>query len=69
MNPKGNTRMHIAHSSLTLVAPQNQSTITLMVSGENERMTEIIHEMCRMAVEHAVQPLQQDATATGPDTA
>jgi hypothetical protein len=32
-------------------------------------MTEIIHEMCRMAVEHAVQPLQQDATATGPDTA
>lgn len=54
--------MHVAQSSLTLVAPQNQSTITLMVTGENERMTEIIHEMCRAAIVHAVQPLQQDAS-------
>jgi hypothetical protein len=51
--------MHVAQSSLTLVAPRNQSTITLMVTGENEQMTEIIHELCHMAVKHAVQPLQQ----------
>lgn len=58
--------MHVAQSSLTLMAPQNESTITLMVSGENERMTEIIHEMCRVAVAHAVQPLQLDAADIAP---
>jgi hypothetical protein len=53
--------MHLAQSSLVLKAPHNESSITLMVSGENERMTEIIHAMCREAVVHAVQPLQLDA--------
>ncbi len=53
--------MHIAQSSMMLLAPRNPSTITVMVTGENEHMTEIIHEMCRMAVERAIQPLQQDS--------
>ena len=59
--------MHIAQSSLMLAAPQNESTITLLVAGENEHMTEIIHDMCRLALEHAVQPLQQ-APASDPLT-
>jgi hypothetical protein len=58
--------MHVAQSSLTLAAPQNESTITLMVTGENARMTEIIHEMCRAAVARAVQPLQPDANGDEP---
>ena len=53
--------MHVTQSSLTLVAPQNESTITLIVSGENERMTEIIHDMCQRAVSHAVEPLDEPA--------
>ena len=51
--------MHVVQSSVTLSAPQNESTITLLVSGENKRQTEIIHEMCRRAVQYAIEPLQQ----------
>lgn len=59
ITPKEGPCMHIAQSSLTLLAPRNPSTITVMVTGENEHMTEIIHDICRMAVKHAVEPLQQ----------
>jgi len=51
--------MRVIQSTVTLSAPQNESSITLLVSGENERLTEIIHEMCRRAVQYAVEPLQQ----------
>jgi hypothetical protein len=51
--------MHVVQSTVTLSAPQNESNITLLVSGENERLTEIIQEMCRRAVQYAIEPLQQ----------
>lgn len=31
-------------------ALQNEFSIALLVSGENERLIEIIHEMCRRAM-------------------
>lgn len=52
--------MHVVQSTVTLSAPQNQSSITLLVSGENENLTEIIHEMCRRAVQYAIEPLQSE---------
>ena len=51
--------MHVVQSTITLGALQNESSITLLVSGENERLTEIIHERCRRAVQYALEPLQQ----------
>lgn len=51
--------MHIIQSTTILSAPQNESSITLLVSGENEHLTEIIHEMCLRAVRYAVEPLQE----------
>lgn len=60
--------MHVVHSTVILSAPQNESTITLLVSGENERLTEIIHEMCLRAVQHAVEPLQQGVHENEPES-
>ena len=51
--------MHVVQSTVILNAPQNDASIALLVSGENERLTEIIHEMCLRAVQYAVEPLQQ----------
>ena len=42
--------MHVVQSTVTLSAPQNESSITLLVSGENELPIEIIHEMGRRAM-------------------
>ena len=52
--------MHVVQSTLILKAPQNDASITLLVSGENAHMTKIIHEMCLRAVQYAVEPLQPD---------
>jgi hypothetical protein len=52
--------MHVLKSTVTLSAPQNESSITLLVSGENERLTGIIHEMCLRAVQYAIEPLRPD---------
>lgn len=51
--------MHVVQSTITLSAPQNETRITLLISGEHAHLTEIIHDMCRMAVERAIDPLQQ----------
>ena len=51
--------MHVVQSTLILNAPQNDASITLLVSGEIEHLTEIIHDMCLRAVQYAVEPLQQ----------
>lgn len=51
--------MHLVQSTIALSAPQNETRITLLISGEHAHLTEIIHDMCRMAVERAIAPLQQ----------
>ena len=51
--------MHVSQSTIALSAPQNETSITLLISGEHAHLTEIIHDMCRMAIERAIEPLQQ----------
>lgn len=51
--------MHVVQSTVILNTPQNDYSITLLVSGKNEHLTGIIHEMCLRAVQYAVEPLQQ----------
>jgi len=50
--------MHVVQSTVILNAPHSEARITLLVSGENEYLTEIIHELCLRAVQYAVEPLQ-----------
>lgn len=59
MPPQASGDMHIIQSTTLLNAPQNESSITLLVRGENEHLTEMIHEMCLRAVRYAVEPLQE----------
>lgn len=56
--------MHVAQSTIALSAPQNETRITLLIRGEHAHLTEIIHDMCRMAIEHAIEPLQQIPAAS-----
>jgi hypothetical protein len=51
--------MHLVQSVIALSAPQNETRITLLISGEHAHLTEIIHDMCRMALQRAIEPLQQ----------
>lgn len=51
--------MHLVQSIIALSAPENETRITLLISGEHAHLTEIIHDMCRMAVQRAIEPLQQ----------
>lgn len=47
---------------MLLSAPRNECTISLAISGENEVLTRIIHDMCRMAINHAIEPLRQPSS-------
>ena len=50
--------MHVAESRVSLSAPQNECSITLTLVGENQALTRIVHDMCRMAIDHAIEPLR-----------
>lgn len=50
--------MHVVQSAtVTLCAPLNESSIKLLVSSENARLTEIIHAECRWAVQYAIRAM------------
>ena len=44
----------VQSANATLSVPLNESSTTLLVSGENERLTEIIRAVCRRAVQYAI---------------
>lgn len=53
--------MHVVTSTVVLSAPENECIITLTISGEKGGLTKIVHEMCSMAINRAIEPLRDPA--------
>ena len=52
---------HLVESQVSLSTPHNECSITLTLVGENQALTRIVHDMCRMAIDHAIEPLRNPA--------